>query len=289
MLELARTVRFCVVGNDGGASRQMPRHNTFGGWPSMNMIGAFYELDVVCRGHGDPVTGYMINISAIDDVVREKALAIFERALCQPQHTTPSRLLALVLQAIQPALHEVIWSIRWRLTPYHWIAMTVDRANRVLMSQQFEFSAAHRLHVASLSAEKNRAIFGKCNNDNGHGHNYRVEPVVAVPIDDDSRFDLLEFERIVNQVIIQRFDHKHLNLDTSEFAALNPSVENIAKVCHDLLRQPLAAAGADLQHVSVWETEKTRCTYPAPPQGDSRNWVSSALRSLRLPPDLAPP
>jgi 6-pyruvoyltetrahydropterin/6-carboxytetrahydropterin synthase len=63
--------------------------------------------------------------------------------------------------------------------------------------------------------------------------------------------------------VVERFDHTHLNLDTAEFAEVNPSVERIARVCHDLLARRLAEAGAELDHVTVWETEKTRCTYPA--------------------------
>jgi 6-pyruvoyltetrahydropterin/6-carboxytetrahydropterin synthase len=263
LIELARTVRFCVTADFQGESANPPKHNTFAGWPAMTSVGAYYELEVICRGEADRVTGYMINISAIDDAVRTKALSTFQRISSEQSSVSPGRVLRDVLDAIAPELRGIVSSIRWRLTPYHSIAMDADRPGRVLMSQQFEFSAAHRLNVPSFTAEKNRTIFGKCNNENGHGHNYRVEPVVAVELE-HSGFDILDFERIVNQTIIQRFDHKHLNLDTAEFSALNPSVENIAKVCHDLLREPLAKLGADLQYVSVWETEKTRCTYPAP-------------------------
>jgi 6-pyruvoyltetrahydropterin/6-carboxytetrahydropterin synthase len=263
MIELARTVRFSVGVNRGSASITNAKSNTFAGWPSMNAMGAHYELDVVCRGTPDPVTGYMLNISEIDSAVRKRALTIFEAAFRNERGAAPALVLQDVLSALAPELRGMVHSVRWQLTPYHSIAMHADRPHRVLMSQQFEFSAAHRLNVPSMTAEENRAVFGKCNNDNGHGHNYRIEVVAAVELDGHLHFDLETFESIVNQTIIQRFDHKHLNLDTSEFAKLNPSVENIAKVCHDLLRTAFEASGIELHCVSVWETEKTRCTYPA--------------------------
>ena len=67
----------------------------------------------------------------------------------------------------------------------------------------------------------------------------------------------------LDDAVIDRFDHKHLNADCPEFATLNPSVENIARVCHDLLEPRFADSGAALAHVEVWETPKTSARYPA--------------------------
>jgi 6-pyruvoyltetrahydropterin/6-carboxytetrahydropterin synthase len=266
MIELARTVRFCV--NLADSSRSAPlsvgRHNTFAGWPAMHGLGAFYELHVTCRGQPDPVTGYLMNISAIDRAVRDHALPIVDAAVRQAPATAPGHVVARALAALQPALSCSVASIRWSLTPYYSIAMNADATDRVLMSQQFEFSAAHRLNVDSLGHEENRRIFGKCNNHNGHGHNYCIEPTVSVPLDASGNgLTLALLERIVDETIIRRFDHKHLNLDTAEFANLNPSVEHIAKVCHGLLFEPIFRAGGRLERVTVWETRKTSCTYPA--------------------------
>jgi 6-pyruvoyltetrahydropterin/6-carboxytetrahydropterin synthase len=284
MQELSRTIRFCVPFDDErktathGESRQ--RYNTFAGWPSMVGFGAYYELQVRCRGPVNEVTGYMMNISRIDEAVREHAIPIIHRAvkrhMTSPQTPTkPSVADALVevVWALQSALAGSVSSICLKLTPYHWLTMHAAAQDRVCITQHFEFSAAHRLHVASLSDQDNRRIFGKCNNPNGHGHNYRVQTTVSVPLtstnlrhqDGADCMTLQDLERIVHQVIIQRFDHKHLNRDTTEFAQINPSVENIAKVCYDLLCEPIADAGARLEHVTIWETEKTSCTYPAPP------------------------
>ena len=140
--------------------------------------------------------------------------------------------------------------------------------DRVTLRQSYEFSAAHRLHVPSLSDAENRQLFGKCNNPAGHGHNYRVEPVVAVKVGaEGARFSLADLERLTEEHIVARFDHKHLNQDTREFGpgpgGVNPSVENIARVFFEALAGPVRAAGADatLRSVTVWETDRTCATY----------------------------
>lgn len=136
--------------------------------------------------------------------------------------------------------------------------------SHVRLAQQFEFAASHRLHVSHLSDAENREIFGKCNNEHGHGHNYRLEVAVEVkpPAKPDGApsMSLPQLEEIVAETAIRRFDHKNLNVELPEFADRNPSVENIAQVIFDLLNDPISAAGGRLSHVTVWETAKTSCT-----------------------------
>jgi len=144
--------------------------------------------------------------------------------------------------------------------------MTVTDPTKAILTETFEFAASHRLNCPHLSPEENRRLFGKCNNPGGHGHNYRVAVSVAVPIDGRSRsgaFGMADLERIVSDRVISRFDHRNLDSDVPDFAGRNSSVENIVRVCHDLLVEPIAAAGAELKRVVVWETEKTSCAYPA--------------------------
>ena len=132
----------------------------------------------------------------------------------------------------------------------------------IRLSQMFEFSAAHRLHNPSLDDESNRRMFGKCNNPHGHGHNYQVQVTLKGEVDDNGLLiDLPEFERIVAQTLIQRFDHKHLNLECEEFRSLIPSVENIARVSYELLKPRFSDHRAKLASVTVWETPKTWCQY----------------------------
>ncbi|RFM25687.1 6-pyruvoyl trahydropterin synthase family protein [Deminuibacter soli] len=125
------------------------------------------------------------------------------------------------------------------------------------------FNAAHRLHVPAFSDEKNQQVFGKCNNANFHGHNYELVVKVTGMPDAATGYviDLKLLSDIVREEVLDRFDHKNLNLDTVEFRELNPTAENIARVIYDLLR-PRINAALDLQ-VRLYETERNFVEYPA--------------------------
>lgn len=132
----------------------------------------------------------------------------------------------------------------------------------VRLSQKFEFSATHRLHNPALTDEANRDTFGKCNNPHGHGHNYEVE--VTLTGEPDARgvlMDVPTFERVVASAVIDRFDHRNLNVEVPEFAEVIPSVENIAQVAYRLLKPRFVDGRAKLASVTVWETPKTSCEY----------------------------
>ena len=130
------------------------------------------------------------------------------------------------------------------------------------LSQKFEFAASHRLHNPALSDEQNRQTFGKCNNPHGHGHNYELQVTLAgAPNPSGLLFDIPTFEETVARTIIDRFDHKNLNIEVTEFAALIPSVENIARVIYRLLKPKLQSDTTRLAGVTVWETPKTWCEY----------------------------
>ncbi len=125
----------------------------------------------------------------------------------------------------------------------------------VRLSQKFEFSASHRLHNPALSPDENRRRFGKCNNPLGHGHNYELQ--VTVTTAPDAAVDLPALERLVNDAVVDRFDHRYLNEEIAEFKTVMPSVENIARVAFELLKPRVQ----QLASVTVWETSKTWCEY----------------------------
>lgn len=123
------------------------------------------------------------------------------------------------------------------------------------------FNAAHRLFRKDWSDEKNNAVFGKCNNPNFHGHNYVLEVWIEGAIDTETGYvvDLKIVKDLIKNEITDRFDHKNLNLDCKEFLNLNPTAENIAVVCWDLLRAELDAK-YELS-IKLWETENNLVEY----------------------------
>jgi len=120
--------------------------------------------------------------------------------------------------------------------------------------RRYTLSASHRLHAESLSAEDNRAAYGKCNNPHGHGHNYLVEVLVRGPIDPDTGMvvNLADLDEAVQTNILARFDHTNLNLDPL-FSNQVPTTENLCKEVFSLMKQALLPG--QLDSVRVEETE----------------------------------
>ena len=125
-------------------------------------------------------------------------------------------------------------------------------------TRKYEFAAAHRLHSPFQSEEENTALYGKCNNPRGHGHNYGLEVTVQGGVDADTGAVMspLELDRIVDEEIFERFDHKHLNEDCPEFADLIPTSENLARVIFDVLRPKIDNGTHRLVRVGLHETQK---------------------------------
>lgn len=123
------------------------------------------------------------------------------------------------------------------------------------------FNAAHRLHVPEWSDEKNREVFGLCNNPNYHGHNYNLTVKVTGEIDPVTGYviDLKILKDIIYEEVENRFDHRNLNLDTEEFKHLNPTAENIAVVIWNKLRLRLDKK-LELT-VTLYETERNYVEY----------------------------
>jgi 6-pyruvoyltetrahydropterin/6-carboxytetrahydropterin synthase len=117
------------------------------------------------------------------------------------------------------------------------------------------FNAAHRLFRQDWSDEQNKNVFGKCSNPNYHGHNYVMEVWLDGQIDPETGYviDLKILKNYIKEEITDRFDHRNLNLDCSEFKNLNPTAENIALVCWRLLRSRLDSKYNLI--IKLWETE----------------------------------
>lgn len=134
---------------------------------------------------------------------------------------------------------------------------------RVAVYRKEHFNAAHRLHNPAWDAATNEKVFGKCNLPHYHGHNYElIVKVTGVP-DPATGYvmDMKVLSDLIHVHVLERFDHKNLNLDTAEFRDLNPTAEHIAMVIHDILR-PEIDARLDLK-VILYETPRNFVEYPA--------------------------
>ena len=135
-------------------------------------------------------------------------------------------------------------------------------SDKVAVFRKEHFNAAHRLNNPEWDTETNARVFGKCNNANYHGHNYEL--IVKVVGEPDARtgyvIDMKLLSDMVKEHVLDKFDHKNLNLDTVEFKELNPSAENIAIVIYNNLKTKLEDK-FELQ-VRLYETERNFVEYP---------------------------
>ena len=134
---------------------------------------------------------------------------------------------------------------------------------KVSVYRKEHFNAAHRLNNPSWDEAKNEMVFGKCNNPSYHGHNYEMEvKVTGTPaVDTGFVIDLKLLSDVINENVIEKFDHKNLNLDVKEFAELNPTAENIVMVIYEILRKKIDSS-LELQ-VRLYETPRNFAEYPA--------------------------
>lgn len=266
MIRLTREVRFSVDRDWAGRIEfSRPVTNSWGGWPSAVGLVPYLRLRATVAGEPDPLTGYLCNIARLDRLLREHAIPCAAEQLQRcGWRVQAERLLADVWGQIEPRAPAgtVLMRLELLATPHLRYAIEREEPTMVLLTQQFEFSAAHRLHCPELSDEENRRIFGKCNNASGHGHNYLLDVTVAGEPDAASGalVPLPKLEQIIRETVIEPLDHKHLNHDVDQFRNLNPSVENIARVIWGMLA-PHMPPGARLHSVRVYETPKTWAEY----------------------------
>lgn len=257
-VKLMREVRCFLTASEAA----QPVTNSWSGGPSVDCLAPYVTLRAVVAGEIDARTGYVCNIRALDELLRTVvAPALMNRATLQD--ASPAALIAAAFRAAAgrcPSgirLHE----LHLLVSPHVHYSALVEELPMIRMTQSFEFSAAHRLYCADMTEEQNRRIFGKCSNPNGHGHNYVLDVTVGAAPDRATGLvvPIAELDRIVKERVIEPFDHKHLNLDCPDFADLNPSVENIARVIWRRLAS--AFQGPRLLNVRVWETPKTWAEY----------------------------
>ena len=299
MHKLARQVRFSI---NPFLPEDNAGFNPFASKPAGEGLSIFLDLSIGLVGEVKPDTGFVVNVSDIDRCVRRYVVPIFAGRIReyfrQSKHIgfpTITELLKSSWQALADKFGTAKLSeLCLNLNPFRKMAVDCKDCKMIYFSEKFEFAATHKLWNDDFSRQRNLEVFGKCANPTGHGHNYIVEVTAKTPaaphqnqaqqsiskVDNNSNinkpdfgagFNIGEFERIVDDQLIKLLDHKNLNIDVAEFSKANPTVENIALFAWNKLAPLLGGTGqaskfgkAELHCVTVWETDKTSCSYYGP-------------------------
>ncbi len=227
-----------------------------------------FDLVVTVEGPVDPEHGMVVNLSEMKetlrrDVVQRLAGRCLDGTNGTPELRTPE------------ALARGIWGMlggRLGQVPVRRVRLAGDRSvfdyrggDTVDVTRVYEFSAAHRLHSPSLTDEENLRVFGKCNNPRGHGHNYILEVTVrGEPGETGELLEAATFDTIVATEIVDRWDHRNLNEDLAEFANLNPTAEEIARIAWRRVKDPLegsAPGRVRLHRIRIRETDRNHVEY----------------------------
>lgn len=131
------------------------------------------------------------------------------------------------------------------------------------ITRKFHFSASHRVYNPALSDEENLKKYGKCSNPNGHGHNYEMDVTVAGEVDPEIGYvmDLTELKLLVEKEVINKVDHKNLNLDVDFMKDVLPSTENIAVAIWEQIEGKINSPGRKLYSVKIRETINNSVEY----------------------------
>jgi 6-pyruvoyltetrahydropterin/6-carboxytetrahydropterin synthase len=245
----------------------------FGKWASRWGHGHNYLVEVTVAGEIDPATGMVVNITDVDRVLKKHVtgpLADKHLTYEVPHFADHPPTTENIARYVADRFRAHFADPRAELTRVTvWETPTLSASVElegdktvVLLTRALDFAAAHRLHAPGLGDEENREIFGKCNNPRGHGHNYGVEVTVAGEPDPATGMivDLVALDKVLDREIMDRFDHKHLNDDTEDFASLNPTSENLTKVIWDRLEGKIPPP-ARLYRVVVRETDRNYFEY----------------------------
>ena len=263
MHKLLRQVRFSV---NPFLLEDCRGHNSFASKPAGEGLSIFLELSVEVTGPIDPATGFVVNVSEIDGNARDFAVPVFAERIkknFQAAKHTGLPEIAELLSSTWDRLTDKFGTAKLsglslRLNPFRKIAINSKDLNMVYFSEKFEFAAMHKLWNDDFNEQQNLEVFGKCANPAGHGHNYIVEVTIQMPASRND-FRIVDFEKIVYDEFIMLVDHKNLNADVEKFGKTNPTVENIVSLAWNQLTGKFDKA--KLHRVTVWETDKTYCTY----------------------------
>jgi 6-pyruvoyltetrahydropterin/6-carboxytetrahydropterin synthase len=227
--------------------------------------GHNYTLEVTIRGHVHPQTGMVMNMTDLKALVNE-VLGEFDHKhlnedtpYFRAQIPTTENIARVLWRLIAARLPADVALDRVRLAETADLWADYRGEDETDFVRVYSFAAAHRLHAPALSDAENRAVYGKCNNPNGHGHNYTLEVTARGPIDGETGMviDLATMDRIVRGVLDQ-LDYRHLDREIAAFAAQPSTAENIAVYLWNELEPGFEGR---LAHLRLWETRNNIFEY----------------------------
>jgi len=223
--------------------------------------GHDYVLDVFYAGSINQNDGMIVNLDELKPVLADLLNQFDGQFLNDLKYfnNRPATLENIVEEfwrQLPPQLGQGnLRRVQLQETSRRWIERTPQAMK---LTTKYEFAAAHRLNAPQMSQHDNEDLYGKCNNPRGHGHNYGLE--VTIEGTPDARNGTLiaqaELDKIVDEEVFSRFDHRHLNEDCPEFADVIPTSENLAQVIFDVLRPRLQSEGRRLCKIGLHETQK---------------------------------
>ncbi|KAK3097816.1 hypothetical protein FSP39_013464 [Pinctada imbricata] len=248
-----------------------------------NGHGHNYKVEAIVRGPVDPTTGMVMNLADLKKSIQTSVLDVMDHKnldLDVPYFSnkvsTAENIAVFLWDSLNKELppgmlyeiklHETdknVCSDKRRVILRKKKKMSVMMMEKPIMyiSRTESFSASHRLHSSKLSDEENKEIYGKCNNPNGHGHNYKVEAIVRGPVDPTTGMvmNLADLKKSIQTSVIDVMDHKNLDIDVPYFSNKVSTSENIIVFIWDSLNKELPPG--ILYEVKLHETDKSVVYY----------------------------
>ena len=264
MHTLSRQIRFSI---DPFAKEQVLGFNSYASKPYGAGLCLYLALWVDLASPLNPDTGFVVNVSEIDKVVRRQAIPIFSKAISDAYTSQRTLSLSDLVEILRKSWRHIqkefqaekVVQLRLELNPFRSLSLLAENDEMFTYSEKFEFAAMHRLWNDRFDAKQNEAFFGKCANPAGHGHNYILEVTIQRPCQNNADNGVVEMARTVEENFLNLVDHKNLNVDVEGFEKLNPTVENLAYFAWEKLAEKFK--DDTLMKITVWENDRTYCSY----------------------------
>jgi len=224
--------------------------------------GCDFSLDVFYGGAVGARDGMIVNLSDMKPVIAN-AIAPLDNAFLPDDlpdfalvRPSAENIVKWIWNRLPPRLDNAILA-RLALKESARVSAAFD-GTTMKITRKYEFAAAHRLHIPNASETENAELYGKCNNARGHGHNYGLEVTIEGEPDAETGSIIAPsvLDKIVDEIVYENYDHKHLNEDCAEFENLIPTSENLARVIFARLQPQIDKDGHRLVKIGLHETQK---------------------------------